>query len=52
MKEGHVYNNSSYVIAEKGKAIPFGNNLLKFTVNAKVVIENVPGEHPEIPKRT
>ena len=49
LKEGQVYKISNYVIADKGKATPFGNNLLKLPVNAKVSFENVTGEHPEIP---
>ena len=49
LKEGQVYKISNYVIVDKGKAITFGNNLFKLAVNAKVTIENVPGEHPAIP---
>ena len=40
---------SGYVIAYKGTAISFCNNLLKLTVNPIASIEHVPGEHPGIP---
>ena len=46
LKEGQVYKISNYVIADNGKAIPLGNNLIKLTLSAKVAIEHVPGEHP------
>ena len=39
------------MISDKGKATPFGNNIVKLTINPKVVIKCLPENHPEIPSQ-
>ena len=49
LEEGNVYKITNYTITSVGKAIPFGNNTIKSTINPKVGIEHLQGDHPDIP---
>ena len=50
MKCSHVYAITNYVVLAKGKSMTFGNNGMKVTWTDKIIVTEVSGDHPDIPK--
>ena len=49
LKNDTVYKITKYVVLNKGKSIPYGNNCIKITITPDVVIEELEDQYSEIP---